>query len=53
MGALRSLAAGPAVKVDASRIAEIEIRAVERVIRSADARVELLRRFFIFILGGS
>ncbi len=32
MGALRSLAAGAALKVEVSKIAEIEIRAAERVI---------------------
>jgi hypothetical protein len=36
-----------ALKLEANKIAETESRATERVIWSAEARVELLGRFFI------
>jgi hypothetical protein len=40
-------AAGAALKLEANNIAEIESRATERVIWSAEARAELFWRFFI------
>ena len=39
------------MKLDANKIAEIDIRAPERVIWRADARAELFLRFFILFLG--
>jgi len=50
MGVLSLLAAGAALKVEASKIAEVKLR-TESVIRIADARAELFLRFFIFVFG--
>ncbi len=47
MGALNPLAAGVALKLEASKTAEIDSRATERAIWSAQARVELFCCFFI------
>jgi hypothetical protein len=47
MGALNPLAAGVALKLEASKTAEIDSRATKRAIWSAQARVELFCCFFI------
>lgn len=47
MGLLNLLAAGAALKVEPSKTAEIRIRATEKVMWSAEARVELFSRFVI------
>ena len=47
MAALSPLAAGAALKLEANKIAEIEISATARVIWSAEAPVEFFCRFFI------
>jgi len=47
MVALNPLFAGAALKLEASKTAEIDNRAIERATWSAQARVELFRCFFI------
>jgi hypothetical protein len=47
MGALNPLVAGAALKVEASKTAEIDSRATERATRSAEACAELFCCFFI------
>ena len=47
MGALNPLVAGVALKLEASKTAEIDSRAIERAICSAQARVELFCCFFM------
>jgi hypothetical protein len=47
MAAFSPLAAGAALKLEANKIAEIEISATERVIWSAEAPLKFLCRFFI------
>jgi hypothetical protein len=52
MGALNPFVAGVVLKLAAaSKTAEIDSRAVERAIRSAQARVELFFCFFIELFG--
>jgi hypothetical protein len=45
MGLLNLLAPGAALKVEPNKTAEISIRATEKVMWSAEARVELFSRF--------
>ena len=47
IGALNPLVAGVALKLEASKTAEMDSRATERVTWSAQARVELFRCFFM------
>jgi hypothetical protein len=47
MGALNPLVAGVALKLEASKTAEIDSRAIERATRSAQPWEELFGRFFI------
>ena len=47
MLALDLLVAGVALKLEATKTAETDSRAIERAIWSAQARVELFRCFFI------
>ena len=47
MGALNPLVAGVALKLEASKTAEIDSRAIESATWSAQARVELFCCFFI------
>ena len=47
IGALNPLVAGVALKLEATKTAEIDSRAIERATCSAQARVELFRCFFI------
>jgi hypothetical protein len=51
MGALNPLVTGVVLKLEASKTAEIDSRAIERAICSAQARVELFFCFFIELFG--
>ena len=53
MGALNPLVAGPALKLEATKTAELDSRTSERATWSAEARVELLCRFFIEFFGSN
>jgi hypothetical protein len=51
MGALNPLMTGVVLKLEASKTAEIDSRAIERATRSAQPWVELFCCFFIELLG--